>query len=147
MSPYILWLAFGVASFMVEALIVSGVGFLFVGLAALTAGSMLTALPELTLLQQWVVFFVSGAIWAMLLWKPLQKFRGKGAKNTYHNMIGDTAYIGAGGLKKGDIGEATWSGTIMKARLADDAKTDNLDGGSQAVIASVTGNTLVVKPR
>jgi membrane protein implicated in regulation of membrane protease activity len=131
---------------MVEALVVSGVGFLFVGLAALTAGCALTALPDITTLQQWMVFFVSGAIWALLLWKPLQKFRGKGAKNTYQNMVGDIAYIGASGLKKGDIGEATWSGTIMKARLADDATTEHLAGGSQVVISSVTGNTLAVKP-
>ncbi len=147
MSPYILWLAFGVASFMVEALIVSGVGFLFVGLAALTAGSMLTALPELTLLQQWIVFFISGIIWALLLWKPLQKFRGKGAKNSYSNMIGDTAYIGANGLKKGDTGEATWSGTIMKAKLADNTTVNEVSGGSEVVIAEVTGNTLLVRPK
>lgn len=146
MAPYILWLAFGVTCFMIEALVVSGVGFLFAGLAALTAGSVLTAMPDITPVQQWIVFFISGAIWTMLLWRPLQKFHGRGAKNNYHNMIGDIAYIGGSGLAKGNTGEATWSGTIMKARLADDVAVEHLAGGSQVIISGVTGNTLIVKP-
>ena len=146
MSAYILWLAFGVVCFLIEALIVSGVGFLFVGLGALTAGSILTAMPDISVLQQWVVFFITSAMWALLLWKPMQKFQGK-SKESYSNMVGDTAYVAASGLKKGELGEATWSGTIMKARLADHAHVDSLTGGTQVVITEVVGNTLVVKPR
>lgn len=147
MSPYILWLAFGVACFVIEALVVSGVGFLFAGLGALTAGSILTAMPETTSLQQWVAFFVASGLWALFLWKPLQKFYGKTKNDGYKNIVGDTAYIAANGLKKGETGEATWSGTIMKARLADDANVNELTGSTQVVIHAVAGNVLIVKPR
>lgn len=147
MSPYILWLALGVVCFIIETLVVSGVGFLFAGLAALTAGSALTAFPEMPALQQWMVFFISGILWATLLWRPLQKLRGKGPKHRYHNMIGDTAYIAANGLKKDEVGEATWSGTIMKARLADDVTMEQIAGGTEVQIANVTGNTLIVRPK
>ena len=146
MSPYILWLAFGVVCFLAEALVVSGVGFLFAGLGALTAGSVLTAMPGITLLQQWIVFFVASTIWALLLWKPMQKFQGK-SKESYSNIVGDTAYIASSGLKKGEVGEATWSGTIMKTRLAEHAHVDHLAGGAQVVITEVSGNTLIVKPK
>jgi len=145
MSPYILWLAFGVVCFVIEALVVSGVGFLFAGLGALTVGSIITAYPEIIPLQQGVLFLGTTALWAAFLWKPLQKFLGKSSGKGYQNLIGDTCYIGGAGLQKGMVGEATWSGTIMRAQLADGI--DILLPGAAATITGITGNTLIVKPQ
>lgn len=145
MPHYLLWLIAGVACFALEAIGMSGIGFLFAGLGALTVGSLVTAMPELSLLQQGVIFLAATALWAALLWKPLRKYRGAETKNGYQNMIGDTVYIGAQGLAPGAIGEATWSGTIMKAELAPGAEA--LAAGAAAVIISVTGNTLIVKSK
>ncbi len=146
MSAYIIWLIFGVFCFLVEIFAISGVGFLFAGLAALTVGCAIGIFPELDLLMQIVIFLASGALWAILLWKPLQKFRGNSSEQSvYNNIIGEAAYISESGLKKGQIGEASWSGTIMKAKLADDSAVEEISGGAKVVIVGVTGNTLLVR--
>jgi membrane protein implicated in regulation of membrane protease activity len=145
MSAYTLWLIFGVACFLIETLVVSGLGFLFAGLGALTIASILVLYPELTELQQGVVFFAATGLWAVFLWKPIQRFMRKPTGEGFRNMVGDTAYIGAGGLQKGAVGEATWSGTIMRAQLAEG--TDSMLPGASAVIVDVEGNTLIVKPK
>lgn len=145
MAPYLLWLLLGVTCLGAEAMGVTGVGLLFAGLGALTVGSLITAMPDLTPLQQGVLFFATTGLWAIFLWKPLQKYRGKSDNGGYRNMIGDTVFIGAAGLQPNETGEATWSGTIMRAQLAEGSPS--LAPGAQAVITEVSGNTLVVKPK
>jgi membrane protein implicated in regulation of membrane protease activity len=145
MEAYMIWLIVGVSCLAAEALGVTGIGLLFAGLGALTVGSIVTALPDLTHLQQGIVFFASTALWAALLWKPIQRFRGKPDGKSYQNMVGDTVFIGAAGLEAGAVGEATWSGTIMRAELSEG--TPSLPPGAQAVIVRVSGNTLIVKPK
>lgn len=146
MSPYILWLAAGVVFFALEALGANGIGFLFAGMGALSVGAWLKAAPETPQITQYIVFFAATALWTVLLWKPLQQFRIKKSSG-YNNIIGETAYIGGSGLRKGETGEATWSGTIMKAELSGDCTVESLAGGAQAIIVAVNGNTLIVKPK
>ena len=58
----------------------------------------------------------------------------------------ETATVGAKGLTaKG--GEISWSGTIMKAKLAADAGVDTLPAGSDVEITDIEGITLIVKPK
>lgn len=145
MAHYMLWLLAGVVCLAAEALGATGIGLLFAGLGALTIGSFLVAVPQLSLLEQWIIFLACTTLWAMLLWKPLQKYRSGGNGAGYKNMVGDTVFASTLGLKQGTIGEVTWSGTIMRARLADGAAS--LEPGAQATIAAVEGNTLIVKPK
>lgn len=145
LSHTLLWLIAGVLLLAAEAMGASGIGLLFAGLGALTAGSIATADAALTVLEQWVIFLAATALWAIILWKPLQKFRGKTSNDGYKNIVGDTAYIGAGGLGQNEIGEATWSGTIMKAELAEGAAA--IAPGAAARIVAVSGNTLIVKAK
>lgn len=63
------------------------------------------------------------------------------------NIIGGVAYVGSNGLSKHTSGEVTCSGTIMKAKLAMDARIDRLEAGSEVTISSLSGSTLVVTPR
>lgn len=146
MSPYISWLIAGIICLALEALGVNGVGLLFAGTGAFTAGVWVYITPNTSSLAQYVIFFVATCVWTVLLWKPIQRFHAQKAGG-YNNIVGDTAYIGVGGLTKDGVGEATWSGTIMKARLSPDANVEAVAGGSQVVIAEVTGNTLIVKPK
>ncbi len=151
LSPPFIWLIVGVVCVALEALGVSGVGFFFAGLAALCVG----VLVELGLIgvdgtvMQLAAFFGLTAIWTFLLWAPLRKFRmnlGK-KEHGYSNMIGDTAIVSGAGLKPGITGDVIWSGTVMKAELAPSAGEIEVAAGSQVVIVSVRGATLIVEPK
>lgn len=147
MTTSTIWLLSGIAFMLLEAFGLPGIGFLFAGFGALTVGMLVYVLPDISSNMQWIVFFASAAAWAALLWKPLQKLRLPQPGKGYNNMIGDTAYAGSGGITKAKGGEATWSGTIMKAQLADDAGVDNLEAGTAVTITDVSGVTLIVKPK
>jgi membrane protein implicated in regulation of membrane protease activity len=149
LSVTYLWLIAGIVLLLAEAFGASGLGLLFAGLGALVVSALLNAgvLDEEARLLQFIVCFAATAAWAFLLWKPLQKFRGNKHSGSYSNMIGETAYVGSQGLTKGHVGEATWSGTIMKAELAAESSVDRLEGGAPVVIHNVVGNKLIVKPK
>lgn len=142
-----IWLLTGVLFLLLEAFGFPGTGLMFAGFGALTTGTLIyfKLLGEDATIWQLICFFIASAVWAALLWKPLQKWRSS-KQGGYQNMVGDTAYAGSNGITRSN-GEATWSGTIMKARLADDAGVDQLDAGSLATIVAVKGTTLIVKPQ
>lgn len=142
-----IWLLVGVVCLLIEAFGFPGTGLMFAGLGALTSGSLLyfSLLLESDTQTQFIVFFVATAAWAALLWKPIQKLRLSDKSQGYNNMIGDIAYVGSDGLTR-HKGEVTWSGTIMRARLADNAGVDHLDAGTAVEIVAVAGATLMVKP-
>lgn len=142
-----IWLASGVLCLFAEALGASGVGFLFAGLGALTSGILITLghIPADGYAAQWVSFFIATAAWTAILWLPLKKLRS-GKNASYTNMVGDTAFAGGNGITK-QSGEATWSGTIMQARLAQDSAVEKVEAGAQVTIAAVSGATLIVKPK
>lgn len=149
LSTTYIWLGIGVVMLLAEAMGISGVGLIFAGLACLTVGALvsLEVLGADATLMQVIVFLMATAAWTLVLWKPMRRFYSSHNKAGYSNMVGDTAYIGGGGLKKGETGEATWSGTIMKARLADDAAAQAVGSGIAVEIVDVKGATLIVKPK
>lgn len=144
-----IWLFAGVMMLMAEALGISGVGLLFAGLGCFTVGIFLNIemIGQDATLLQFVVFLMATAFWTAVLWKPMRRFYSNRQQGGYKNMVGDTAYIGSNGLVKGKAGEATWSGTIMKAELSPDAAVNTLEAGAQAVIVDVRGATLIVTPK
>ncbi|MCE2927597.1 MAG: hypothetical protein LW823_08155 [Rickettsiales bacterium] len=144
-----IWLITGVLLLLAEALGVSGAGLLFAGLGAFTTGFLLklNLVGADNTLLQFISFLAATALWTVALWKPMRKFYSSKNKAGYNNMIGETAYIGASGLKKGEIGEATWSGTIMRAQLAADSSKEVVEGGAAVEIVDVKGVTLLVKPK
>lgn len=146
MSAFTLWLLAGIVFMAIEAIGIPGMGFLFAGLGALTVGVWLNFASDTNTITQFVIFFGATTVWAGLLWKPLQKFR-VGKTGGYNNIIGDDAFVGEHGLKKGAVGEATWSGTIMKAELSPDASVESLSSGDTATIIAVSGNKLILKPK
>lgn len=149
MTPTTLWLLASVAFLALEALGLPGVGFLFAGLGALLVGALtgFGAIAAGSVTAQWIIFFAATGAFAVLLWKPLQKFHVNRRSHSYSNMVGDTAYVGSNGLKKNAVGEVTWSGTIMRAELAKDAGVESLSAGTAVVIAGVEGAKLIVKPK
>lgn len=148
LTPTTLWLAAGVMFMIAEALGISGVGLLFAGLGAVVTGAAVHygLVGEHATLLQFLIFFVATALWALFLWKPLQKFRLP-RHGHYSNIVGETAYVGSNGLTKQAGGEVTWSGTIMKAQLVQNASVDRLEAATQVIIVEVKGATLIVKPK
>ncbi|MEK6746471.1 MAG: NfeD family protein [Pseudomonadota bacterium] len=144
----IVWLVVGVI-FLIAEIGVPGVGLLFAGLGALTVGMGLNFLliPLDDILLQILVFVVSTALWALVLWKPMQKLKLGKTKASYHNIIGDTASVGEKGISKTHGGEVVWSGAIMKAKLAESSPVEKLESGAQVVIKDITGNVLTVAPK
>lgn len=142
------WLLAGVFLLLTEAFGFPGIGLMFAGLGALTTGFGLYFgwLAAGAVPLQFAVFFIASALWAALLWNPIQKRRLPGKTGGYSNIIGDTAYVGSEGLTR-HKGEVTWSGTIMKARLTEDADVDRMEAGSAVTIVAVSGTTLMVKPK
>jgi membrane protein implicated in regulation of membrane protease activity len=96
---------------------------------------------------QIVIFLFATALWALILWKPIQKLKLAKSKGSYHNIIGETASVSAKGLNKKDGGEVIWSGAVMKARLMEGAGVENLEPGAQVEIKDIVGNTLIVIPK
>lgn len=151
LTPMHAWLLAGAAFIAIEAFGVSGIGFFFAGLGALTVGIVirLGIIDTGALLAQFAWFFALTAAWAALLWKPLRMFHTsrKGQLQPYNNMVGDTAKVGAGGLRKGHEGSAHWSGTIMRAEIAPEEMADFLSEGTPALIVRVEGNKLYLKAK
>ncbi|NBX04105.1 MAG: hypothetical protein EBR02_08650 [Alphaproteobacteria bacterium] len=142
-----IWLAVGVLFLLLEALGANGIGFFFAGLGALTVGTLINlghVAPDAYVLQS-IVFFATTALWTAVLWAPLKNHRKK--SSNYNNIIGDTAYVGSGGISKKEGGEVTWSGTIMKSKLAEHAGVDALAAGTEVTITAISGATLTVKPK
>lgn len=147
-SSLILWLVSGVALLIAEAAI-TGVGLIFAGCGALTVGLLLNfgVISIDNLLLQFVVFFATTALWAVLLWRPVQKLKNGKNKTSYHNIIGQIVEVTHAALSKDDDGEVLWSGTIMRARLASGASVERVEVGAKMLVQDIVGNLLIVVPK
>ena len=143
-----IWLIAGVLALLAEIVGAAGFGLFFVGFGAITVGALVNQnmiVPDNHLMQV-VVFFAATALWAAILWKPLQKFRISRKSGGFNNIVGDTAMVGDKGVSAHD-GEVLWSGTIMKAQLAPDAGLSRLGAGAVVEIVDMRGAMLIVKPK
>jgi membrane protein implicated in regulation of membrane protease activity len=147
LSPSLVWLVIGIVAMLIEILaIIPGIGLLFIGLAALSVGILVTTEMGATvgLIGQSVWFFGLTVVYAVLLWKPLKRWRISSAKGeTYNNMVGDTAIVIENPLQQGIMGKVRWSGTIMNAKLHENGATAPLD--ATVKIIAVEGNILIVQ--
>ena len=144
------WLIAGAVLLALEAFGVPGIGFLFAGLAAIVVGLLihLNVIATDDLILQAAAFFGVTSLLALLLWKKLKQWRtDPQASNQFHNIVGDFATIGKGGLAAGQIGQVSWSGTTMMARLDASCAETELAEGAMVTITTVEGNHLIVAPQ
>lgn len=148
MNAAYIWLFFGGFLIALEAMTVPGMGLFLAGLGALATGIMigLGLLESHHLILQCISFFSFTCIFALILWKPLIKFRMKSRndRTSFHDMIGASGVVGGTGLKRGETGQVIWSGTIMNAELDHSVSNDFLSVGTHVRIKSVSGTTLKV---
>lgn len=144
------WLVAGAVFMGVEAMGISGVGFLFAGLAAILVAALTQfgMVGSENLIGQFAWFFGFTFAIALLLWKPLKRWRTTASSGQeYNNMVGTSATVATGGLTKTKIGSVYWSGTTMHALLAPEAPMDMLEEGHLVEIVIVKGNQLIVMPK
>lgn len=141
------WLLLGLLFVAIETFGLPSVGFLFAGLAAiivsiLLEGNILDASNNALCLGIW---FILTTCFAVILWKPMKKWRTSkhSATHTSNGMIGDKAIILNKDLEPNQLGTASWSGTMMNARLAPTQST-SIAVGTEATITAVEGNTLIL---
>src|SRR5689334_17594321 len=90
-----IWLICGAIFVAFEATIAPGIGFLFVGLAAITVGGLINfeVIDAAKLITQLASFLGLTFVWAGVLWLPLKKFQRNHKGNHYSNIIGETATV------------------------------------------------------
>lgn len=85
------------------------------------------------------------AVVALMLWQRARTDNNR--RRARPRIIGGTAYVGSGGLRKNVTGEVTWAGTINRAELAKDLPVESLAPGSAVTIVEASGAKLIVKPK
>jgi membrane protein implicated in regulation of membrane protease activity len=143
-----LWLVIGTGCIFLEIFGITGIGFFFGGIAAYVIAilSYSTIIPLEALTLQWGAWFVLSALLAALLWKPLRAM-GKAddaATKGYSSTISGDAVVIEKDLQQGEIGKATWSGTVMNAKLAEGQHT-TITANTTARIVGVQGNVLLLE--
>ena len=144
LSPHAIWFIVGAALIAIEIFMVPGTGILFAGLGAITVGGVVIAGWVEVVSGQFILFFLSTAIWAALLWKPLKKLMNSG-NSGYSDIVGDTAVVHAESLEKGKRGQVKWSGTIMNCEIAPQERPEKILPGTEVTITEVSKGILLVK--
>ena len=138
------WLAFGVLVMLVEVL-VPGVIFLWLGIAAVVAGLVLAAIPSMSWEIQVVLFAVLSVVSIFLGRRivsarqaptdhPTLNQRGRNLLGTHYTL--DTATSGGRGRVR--IGDTVWRFTVRPAGT-------ELAQGTRITVVDVDGTTLVVE--
>lgn len=152
LSPQVianLWLVTGAILVVLELFTAPGVGFLFGGMGALTAGVAITLgwVGPGDYLMQLGWFAGSSCVWTLVLWKPLKMLRASSQNpDGYNDMIGSVAIVYGDDLVPGRSGKVAWSGTILHARLSDDFDVERIAVGEEVTIGRVEGSTAIVRP-
>lgn len=141
------WFALGAVLFLVEAVGVNGIGLLFGGIAATIIGLLIeiNIVAQQSITIQWTIWFLITALMAIILYKPMKKWRtNPTSKDRFSNIIGDNAKVGVGGLMLGKPGKIYWSGTLMNAAIDESSKQEAFMEGDIVKIADIRGNQLLV---
>ncbi len=151
-DPVNAWLAAGALIIAFEAFTSPGLGLFLGGIGALCTALLIKGgvVGEASTGAQFAWCFGITVAWSALLWKPLKKFRMqrkvRGQDVKTNNLIGETAIVGKGGLRQGDVGQVIWSGTVMNAEL-ESAHAQDVPEGAKVHIHAISGNILKVIPK
>ena len=141
-----IWLILGIIFIIIEFSKIPGIGFLFLGLGALTTSALISSYPEI-IDYQIATFGLISLAWFLALWWPLKKFvygknKGKNTDQDYFDLIGNQVVVFDKYIEPGTIGQVSWSGTTMNAKLEDSEK-ENAQAGEILYISKVRGNILI----
>ncbi|WP_041405227.1 NfeD family protein [Rickettsia canadensis] len=138
-----IWLIIGIICVVIEFFTVPSIGFLFLGLGALS-NTLVVYNYDINLQNQIMIFGILSLIWFSILYLPLKKYvySTTAKAENYSDMVGKTVEVHSSTISSHTIvRQVKWSGVIMNAYLApneEEAKT-----GDQLFIIKVKGNILV----
>lgn len=143
LSSIALWLVIGCICLLLEFAKLPGIGFLFLGLGALTNAILVYTYPALLDYYQYASFGLISFLWLAILWLPLRTYfyKKKNKSLNYSDMIDQEVEV-YNKISIGAIGQVKWSGTIMNAKLLY-AEKDPAEIGDKLYIKQVHGNVLI----
>ena len=143
-SPVELWIIIGVICLAIEFTKLPGIGFLFLGLGALSSAILNYNYPQF-FQNNYIVFADFGLLsflWLIILWAPLRKYGySKVKKQDYFDMIGSEVEVCSRMVPR-KLGQVKWSGTIMNAKLAE-TETEAAEENTKLYIRQIHGNILI----
>lgn len=136
------WLIIGFICIIVEFTHFPNIGFLFLGLGAITEFVILCLFPNL-LKYQYIIFGVSSFLWFCILWWPLKHYvhNRHSENNTYSDMVGKEVEVYSDRLSSKEIGQILWSGVVMNAKLSEGE--ESIFKGSTTRVKRVVGNVFI----
>lgn len=137
-----LWLIVGIIFIIIEFVKLPNIGFLFLGLGALSNSILLNNYPYF-FKYQLISFGLTSIFWFAILWWPLKYYvYKKDTKTEYNDLVGKEVVVYDKELLPGKIGKVSWSGTIMNARLSNNDTKPATQGDSLRIV-QVEGNVLI----
>ena len=139
----LLWLAVGIVLILLEFTTIPGIGFLFLGLGALTSSALMYYFPYLESYQI-VAIGLCSLGWFLILWWPLKRFvyGTKGGKSDYFDIVGMRVDVAIEDIEPAGMGQVYWSGTIMNAKM-DPHDSEGAKVGDKLYVSEVRGNIMV----
>lgn len=137
-----LWLIAGIICIIIEFFKLPNIGFLFLGLGALSNTILLSNYPYF-LKYQLITFGLISFFWFVILWWPLKLYGNKkGKKTEYNDLVGKEVSVYDKEIWLGKIARVSWSGTVMNARLSNHDIKSALHGDVLRIL-QVEGNILI----
>ncbi len=145
-TPTMLWLLCGIILIILEFSQLPGIGFLFLGFGAISTSIITNYWQGETLLAQFSYFGIFSLFWFILLWYPLRMFLSKDKNNFSRgtfDIIESQVIVINKDIKFGTLGQVSWCGTIMNAKLGENTNNDIAKIGETLIVQEVKGNVLV----
>lgn len=141
-SPITIWLCVGIFFLIIELGIVPAIGFLFLSFGALTTSCFIYIHPILTNYQV-TAFGLFSFLWFLILWLPLKTFKTNNRySRNYFELKGMQVKVLCKPIEVGEIGQVSWSDTIMNAKL-DDLEQKFAEVNELLYIVEIKGNILI----
>jgi membrane protein implicated in regulation of membrane protease activity len=140
-----IWLLIGIILIILEFTQLPGIGFLFLGFGAISASVITNYWQNETELVQFAYFGISSLLWFILLWYPMKAFlskdKNKLSRDTF-DIIGSQVIVENKDIKANELGQVSWCGTILNAKLIGRSNRDIAKIGDTLIIIEVKGNVL-----
>lgn len=146
LNPFWLFLISGVVLIAIELLVFQFSAFwlFFIGLGALVAAAYAWMFGDVSYIAATAVFLIASVAFTALLYAPIRRWQNKPSAMADNNAVGQHVTVEET-ISPTTKGTVNWSGTDWQAQLAP-GETATLEAGDEAVVVSISGIRLFVKP-